>query len=326
MASERPDFTQPPVTIRRGTLIKSETIRIDRDGVEVVVKGPVRTTQWRAKLTAFEGVRRRTVTERRGAGRSARDGTRHLVELVHGDGDKTIRLQESGTDDGVRALWEQAARTLNLPALDETATGTTVRAPEDLDKSLRDLADEGGLTAGFDTDKPPPRGLDWERDEGELHVTIGFAATTYVATAIRTAVLAVIALLALDDVLISGLASMTGVVFAVALALGLEGGARLLSAAYVRQRITVTAKEVGSALVTPLGRFRKRAIPLDELETVRQVALGGRWRVAGYAFGSRDRLFIESDSDVITVSGLSKRPRDWLEGFVVAAIAGAPRG
>ena len=108
MANERPDFSQLPVTIRRGTLIKSETIRIDRDGVEVVVKGPVRTTQGRAKLTAFEGVRRRTVTERRGAGRSARDGTRHLVELVHGDGDKTIRLQESGTDDGVRALWEQA--------------------------------------------------------------------------------------------------------------------------------------------------------------------------------------------------------------------------
>jgi hypothetical protein len=137
-------------------------------------------------------------------------------------------------------------------------------------------------------------------------------------------VLAVIALLALDDMLISGLGSVAGIVFAVAL--GVEGGARLLSAAYVRQRITVTADEVRSVLVTPLGRFRMRAIPLEVLETVRQVSLGGRWRVAGYAFGARDRLSIESDSDVITVSGLSKRPRDWLEGFVVAAIAGAPRG
>ena len=77
--------------------------------------------------------------------------------------------------------------------------------------------------------------------------------------------------------------------------------------------------------MTPLGRFRTRKIALDEVETVRQVSFGGRWRIAGFALGGRDKLIIESDAASITIPNLAKRPRDWLEGFVVAAIAGAPR-
>ncbi len=323
--SQLPDMSRLPVTIRRGTLIRSETIRIDHDGVEVEVRGPVRTTRRRDKLSAFIGVRRHTVSERRGTGWAARHVTRHVVDLVHGDEDKTIRLYAAAADDGIRALWEQAARVLDLPALDETATGTTARAPEDLDKSIRDLADEGKMTARFDTDKPPPRGIDWDRDGEELRVTIGFGATNYAVTAIRTAIAGVVALLALDDTLVAGLASVSGIVFAIALAVAAEGGLRLLAAAYIKRRITVTAKEVRCALATPFGRFRTRRIPLDEVETVHQVSIGGRWRIAGFAFGSRDRLMIESDAAKISIPDLAKSPRDWIEGFVVAAIAGAPR-
>ncbi len=325
MASEMLDMSRLPVTIRRGSLIRSETIRIDRDGVEVEVKGPVRTTRWRDKLSAFEGVRRRTVSERDGTGRRARRVTRHLVELVHRDDDKTIRLHASAVDDGVRALWEQAARVLDLPALDETATGTTVRAPGDLDTSIRDLTDDGKVTAPFDTDRPPPRGIEWDHDGAKLRATIGFRATTYAVTTIRTGIAGLIALLALDDTLVAGLASVPGVVFAIALAIAAEGGVRLLSATYVKRRITVTSRDVQCALGTPLGHFRTRAIALDEVETVRQVSLGGRWRVAGLALGGRHKLIIKSDAASITIPNLSKRPRDWLEGFVVAAIAGAPR-
>ena len=212
-----------------------------------------------------------------------------------------------------------------LPARDETATGTIARAPGELDKSIRDLADDGKVSAAFDTDRPPPRGMEWDRDGEALRVTIGFRATTYAVTAVRTAVVGLIALLALDDTLVAGLASVPGVVFAIALAVAAEGGLRLLSASYLKRRITVTSKDVGCALVPPLGRFRTRTIALDEVETVRQVSLGGRWRVAGFAFGGRDKLIIESDAASITIPNLSKRPRDWLEGFVVAAIAGAPR-
>ena len=325
MASQLPDLSRLPVTIRHGTLIRSETIRIDRDGVAVEIKGPVRTTRWRDKLSAFVGVRRRTVSERSGTGRAAKRVTRHVVELVHGDEDKTIRLYAAGVDDGVRALWEQAARVLDLPALDETAAGTVARAPEDLDTSIRDLAGEGKVTAPFDTDKPPPSGIEWERDGEELHVTIGFRATAYAGTAIRTGLAGLVALLALDDTLIAGMSSIPGVVFAVALVIAAEGGMRLLSATYLKRRVTVGANAVECALQTPIGRFRTRKIPLDQIETVRQVSLGGRWRVAGLLFGSRDKLIIESDTASITIADLAKSPRDWLEGFIVAAIAGAPR-
>ncbi len=58
---------------------------------------------------------------------------------------------------------------------------------------------------------------------------------------------------------------------------------------------------------------------------MRQVSIGGRWRIAGYAFGSRDKLIVESDATSISIPNLAKSPRDWIEGFVVAAIAGAPQ-
>ena len=325
MTSQLPDLSRLPITIQRDTMIRSETIRIDRNGVEVEIKGPVRTTRWREDLSAFQGVRRRTVSERQGTGRSARHVTRHLVELVHGDEDKSLQLYAAGAEDGVRGLWEQASRTLDLPALDETASGIVARAPEDLDKSIRDLAGEGKVTAEFDTDKPPPLGIDWERDGAALHVTVGFRATTYTATAIRTAVVGLIALFALDNTLVAGLKSISGVVFAIALALTAEGALRLLSSVYITRRITVTSKEIRCEIETPIGKFRTRSIPIDEVETVRQVSIGGRWRVAGYAFGSRDKLIVESDATSITIPNLAKGARDWVEGFLVAAIAGAPR-
>ena len=325
MTSQLPDMSRLPVTIRRGTLVRSETIVIDRDGVAVEIKGPVRTTRWRENLTAYQGVRRRTISERHGSGRAARHVTRHLVELVHDKEDKTLRLYAAGADDGVRALWEQAAQTLNLPALDETATGTASRAPEDLDKSIRDLASEGKMASRFDTDKPPPGGIEWERDGAELHVTIAFRATSYAVTAVRTVIVGLIALLALDDTLVAGLNSMPGIVFAIALAVTAEGALRLLGAAYIKRRISVTSGEIRCALKTPFGQFRARSIPIDEVETVRQISIGGRWRIAGYAFGCRDKLVVESDATSIGIPDLAKRPRDWIEGFIIAAIAGAPR-
>ncbi len=221
--------------------------------------------------------------------------------------------------------YRASAQTLNLPALDETATGTVARAPEDLDKSIRELAGEGKMASRFETDKPPPGGIEWDRDGAELHVTIGFRATSYVVTAVRTVVVGLVALLALDDTLVAGLKSMPGIVFAIALAVAAEGALRLLVSTYIKRRITVTSKEIRCALKTPLGQFRTQSIPIDEVETVRQVSIGGRWRIAGYAFGSRDKLIVESDRTSISIPNLAKRPRDWIEGFVVAAIAGAPR-
>jgi len=313
------------VTIKRGTMVRSETIHLDLDGVEVEVKGPVRTTRWREELSAFEGVRRRTVSERQGTGRSARHVTRQLVELVHSDEGKTLQLHAAVAEDGIRGLWEQAARTLDLPALDETATGTVVREAEDLDKSIRDLAGEGKVKAEFDTDQPPPPGIEWERDDTALHVTVGFRASTYAATAIRTAVVGLIALFALDNTLVAGLQSVSGIVFVIALAITVEGTLRLLSSAYITRRITVTSKDISCALKTPIGQFRAQSIPIDEVETVRQISIGGRWRIAGYAFGSRDKLVVESDTTSIGIPNLAKSARDWVEGFIVAAVAGAPR-
>ncbi len=169
-----PDFSRLPVTIQRWKLGKRQTIEISRDLVRVTEKG-LYASNWDEPVSAFKGILRRTDEETR-AGGGPEGGsmkvTVHLVELVHPDRRKTIRLYEADTEEDIRKLWKDAARALHLSALDETSGGMVTCAPEDLDKSIRDLAAEGKISAYFDADTLPPKGIVWKQTESELKVTL----------------------------------------------------------------------------------------------------------------------------------------------------------
>lgn len=65
-----------------------------------------------------------------------------------------------------RSRWEQLAEVLGVPAIDTRDGMQQVRAAEEIDKSIRQMADEGKIHAEWD-DRPPPNGLevDYEGDE-----------------------------------------------------------------------------------------------------------------------------------------------------------------
>lgn len=65
--------------------------------------------------------------------------TFYIVELYHTDTKKTVIAYPSNSVHGVRAIWEDSCRQLNLPAIEKVGRTLIKRYVEDLDKSVRDL-------------------------------------------------------------------------------------------------------------------------------------------------------------------------------------------
>lgn len=148
-----PDFSHLPVTIRRWKLPKRQTIEIHRGVTRVTEKG-LFGTKWNEPISAFKGVLRRKDARSQPTMEGGCPVTCHLVELVHPHKDKTLLVHEATKEGGIRKLWHDAACALDLPALDETLDGIVSRTPEDLDKSIRDLAAEGKISVDFDAVAP----------------------------------------------------------------------------------------------------------------------------------------------------------------------------
>ena len=260
-------------------------------------------THWQESITDFEGVLRRRDKEARGI---SYEVTVHLVELVHPDTKKTLQLYKAYEEEGIRKLWEDAARVLNLPSLEEGASRITARAPEDLDKSFRELAAERGITIDFDADAPPPTGIVWEKAEDELRVTIGLQANSYV---IVVGLIVVAALFLLIPLSLLGW-DVTALYFLgiIVLAYVIAKTLYLPSNVLRKRRIVITPREVHYSW-SRLGINHTKTIPLQELETVRRID---------------DELVMESDTEKISVGGLKKQPLHWLERFILAAMIDPP--
>jgi hypothetical protein len=113
-----PNFSRIPVTFRRRRwhLGRLQTIEIDRDRVRVRKKG-LFATDWEEPLSAFTGVVRRTRMR-------IFMGLLHLVELVHPDRGKSLRLYDGSEFSGYDKetsykQWRDTADVLDLPAYDE---------------------------------------------------------------------------------------------------------------------------------------------------------------------------------------------------------------
>jgi hypothetical protein len=68
-------------------------------------------------------------------------------------------LDDIPAKDETSEKWEHLAKLLSVPAIDTRGGRQQVRAAADVDKSIRELADEGKIQAEWD-DRPPPVGLE----------------------------------------------------------------------------------------------------------------------------------------------------------------------
>lgn len=127
---------------------------------------------WDERLSKYEGVLARSEYH---PGRKNRSSyTLYIVELLHPDKQRRIKLWESCNSSGHRANWETYSRQLALPALwqDKGNEEYTQRAPEDLDKSVRELAAEGKLEISFDSTAAVPEKVELNVQGEQLEVVI----------------------------------------------------------------------------------------------------------------------------------------------------------
>lgn len=172
------------------------SVRIANGSVAVQRRSLFGTREWNEPLRAYEGVRwtRFAIHERRGQGHATRTRYRHVLELAHGDREKCLPLvvyetgranvaatlalakkafaaknedeaelraeaEQLGKQAGaehLREKWEALAATLEVSAIDARDGVETRRDAEDLDKSVRQLADEGKIDINWDSAPPPP--------------------------------------------------------------------------------------------------------------------------------------------------------------------------
>lgn len=172
------------------------SVRIADGHVAVQRRSLFGTREWTEPLREYQGVRwtRFAIHETRGENRPTRTRYRNVLELAHADRQKCLplvvhetgranvaatlalakkafaannkdeaglrteaeRLGKQAGAEHLRDKWEALAAGLDLPAIDARDGVETRRDVEDLDKSIRQLAEEGKIDSKWDSAPPPP--------------------------------------------------------------------------------------------------------------------------------------------------------------------------
>ena len=156
------------------TLFRRRKVTFLGDGVEVEGRGLRGAESWYEPYTGFRGVLHRQEVVRR----KNSSTTYQIIELLHEDPARCVLLYVKPTKKVPRERWEDYARRLKLPALEASGADVVARDHKDLDKSLKDLVEEGKVTHAFDSEAPAPSGLYLER-QGEDRLRIVITAARY---------------------------------------------------------------------------------------------------------------------------------------------------
>ncbi len=153
-----------------GVFTHRKTIRIDDEHVSVDSRSIFGRKTWTEPLSGYRGILLRS--EYHSGGKNRSSYTLYIVELYHENRKKRIRLYQSLSPSDFRRFWQESCRYLNMPGLEGEEGNMTVRDAQDLDKSVRELAQEGKLDVVFDPEKPPPTGFDLKIDGGKLRISM----------------------------------------------------------------------------------------------------------------------------------------------------------
>lgn len=96
---------------------------------------------------------------------------RYIIDLYHPDSNKIIPLYISTNNRNIRKIWESYARLFKLPALSVGDRGLVQRSCDDLDKSLKELHNEGKLPFIANGKFPAPASLNIEETKDSTIIT-----------------------------------------------------------------------------------------------------------------------------------------------------------
>lgn len=88
---------------------------------------------------------------------------KYIIELYHKNPKKTAPLYISTKSKNIRKIWEYYAKKLNLPTIILTDEGEVRREVSDLDKSIKDMINEGKYVNNFNERDPLPPSIAYVR-------------------------------------------------------------------------------------------------------------------------------------------------------------------
>ena len=148
-------------------MIWRKNITFDETGIDVAERGLFGTKTWWEPLSAYRGVLRHT---RRVKTKNS-SYTLYLVDLVHDERSRKIRLFQSRSDKLWRKAWEYYAHRLKVPALERSSEGEVRRDAADLDKNVKELVASGKIRIDKQPIAGPLEGVKLEREGKTLVIT-----------------------------------------------------------------------------------------------------------------------------------------------------------
>lgn len=257
---------------------------------------------WTEAIDHYQSVYWYTETRRSGKNRN----TYQVVELRHGsDHERNVRLVDTTRRGDVRRKWESFARAVHLPATKDLGGGKILRRePEDLDLSIRQLVEKGSLIDDFDPDRAVPAGIRWHQRDGRLVAKVRRASLFYLFIIVVVLILGVFVAITTEG-------DLMAVTFAACVLLVVVAVALLHS-----HHLEIAGSDLrlsGRLLGVPY--WFSRQIPLDRIEGV----------YARHPTGLLSMLVIESDERAMGLGPVTAGAGQWLEKFLITAIANAPR-
>lgn len=222
----------------------------------------------------------------------------------------TVDLHVQYGRESMHALWEAAARALNLPAVRSLDWGGEERRDAGtLDSSIKERAESGGIRVAFDQGAPLPSGVGWRSGEGfleawsKLHIV--FRIIFSVVSAPIALVLGMIVVLIVVDDPSDGLS--TGFILVLWAAL-------LVVINTYHNYVRLTPRHVTVVRRLFLGlTFSRGVLPLSSIRNIETNSERISFSVS-----------LISDEGRLQLRWLIKSQADWMSDFIKAAIASAP--
>ena len=123
--------------------------------------------QFREPIEHYIGVRLRVLFVQSGIFNK----NRYIVDLYHPDSNKIVPLYISTSNKNIRKIWESYARLFQLPVLSVGDIGLVQRDYEDLDKSVKELAQDSKIPFIVSGKLPAPSSLNIEEKRGATQIT-----------------------------------------------------------------------------------------------------------------------------------------------------------
>ena len=269
---------------------------------------------WSEPLTSYSGARWQEFIEQGWGNSSSGSGSRkhrcyQYVDLAHPDEKKSVPLFVTLQEDETRREWESLAKVIGVSAIDARGGETSVRAAEDVDKSIKDLASEGKIESEWSGDAAP-EGLDVDYGgDNRIVVTITARRLPAFLYAIFLAFGGFMLFLGVTDV------ALVPLIFGAAVAGGAVWYWRFDGQNH--RQIVISRDDVSIVSPSPISEASSEIVRHEAIEAVRVVKDENN-KLLG------QQLTLSTDSgDLKTGTGLSREALEWLRRIIVSAVASA---